>query len=88
MRKITRKESGDDYTPVIHQHGKYRVIVCRDHLQWILQRRKGGPGSEWRGISYCRTSASLISKWSRLTGEIDPPALDCLPSRIEGGLAR
>ncbi|GKX35254.1 MAG: hypothetical protein MnENMB40S_28720 [Rhizobiaceae bacterium MnEN-MB40S] len=89
MNYTVRKESADDYTPVLYQNGRYRVIECRDGIQWVIQKaKKTGRGREWRGFGYCRTSAALIGIWSACTGETAPPELDCLPDRIEGGLAR
>ncbi|WP_157440939.1 hypothetical protein [Aestuariivita boseongensis] len=38
-------ETSDHYVGVIaHLCPRHRVIVCRDSIQWILQRRKNGGG--------------------------------------------
>jgi hypothetical protein len=56
-------ESADNYRRVVARlNGKWRVIACRDGIQWILQRRHGPErpaGARWEGRSYCRTSEAL-----------------------------
>src|SRR6266478_4986091 len=50
----------------IQLNARWRVVVCRDGIQWILQRRnvRAGTGGDrperhstddWRGRAYCRT---------------------------------
>jgi hypothetical protein len=85
-------ESDEDYYPSIQLNPRWRVIVCRDGVQWILQRRVRPDRPErvtrddWRGRSYCRTKEALIGCCDRYSGEIDPAAvaaLRTLPDRIE-----
>ena len=54
---VSRIETADDYFRVIARlNPRWRVIECRDGIQWILQRR-GSPEKarrdDWRGRSYC-----------------------------------
>ncbi len=55
-------ETADGYIGVIAVlSDQWRVIVCKDAIQWILQRRKrGGAERPWRGSGYCRTRQALI----------------------------
>jgi hypothetical protein len=90
------QESDDRYPAVAILNQRYRVIRCRDGIQWILQRRNlpAGTGDnrperhstdDWRGRSYCRTSEALI-RCCGVSGEIDPAAvaaLQTLPERID-----
>ncbi|MBN7759991.1 hypothetical protein JYP52_02495 [Nitratireductor aquibiodomus] len=58
---MTHKESDDSYHAVVAQlHPGWRVIACRDGIQWILQRLKGRGASAWRGICFCRTRDALM----------------------------
>ena len=58
---------------------RHRVVVCKDDMQWILQRRKnGGAGRPWRGIGYFRTRKTLIRACASLYGRIDPSVLAIL----------
>ena len=82
-----RREGNDDYRPavaVLNAH--WRVIACRTGIQWILQKRCGGPNS-WRGRYFCRTRAGLIECVREHAGQIDGVALERLlrlPQRIGG----
>ena len=52
------RESCDAYCRVIAGNQAYRVIICRDGIQFIIQKAVGRDssitGREWRGISYHR----------------------------------
>jgi hypothetical protein len=51
-------ESDDHYPFVVHQFdSNLRVIHCKDHLQWILQKHLSG---RWRNVSYHRERSSLF----------------------------
>jgi hypothetical protein len=67
----------------------WRVIVCRDGIQWILQfAKKSGHGTAWRRRSYCRTKSGLIGVCAAHAGECDPKAaavLEALPRMIGTG---
>jgi hypothetical protein len=82
----------DPAYPALQLNDRWRVIVCRDAIQWVLQRRDRPDRPErharedWRGRSYCRTREALIRCCDRYSGEIDPvavAALRTLPDRIE-----
>jgi len=68
MRAKRISESDDRYPSVCSwsvQTGKttahWRVIRCRDDLQWIVQRKMGVGSKQWRGHSYHTAPDSLIS---------------------------
>lgn len=50
----SHRESDPNYGAVIAQlNDRWRVIVCRDGIQWILQKsKKSGAGARWQGRSY------------------------------------
>ena len=49
----TRRETSDFYSGVIAVlTSRWRVITCRNGIQWILQRREGLHGGAWRGFQY------------------------------------
>jgi hypothetical protein len=87
---MSLRETADGYSGFVAQlNPDWRVVACRDRVQWILQRR-GAPGStranDWRGRSYCRTRDVLIRCAREYSGTIDPEAfavLAALPVRIE-----
>ena len=74
------QETSDNYGAVLaildHRH---RVIICRDGIQWIPQRRKpGGAARPWRALGYHTTRTSLIRACATLCREIDPNAMSLL----------
>lgn len=57
-RKKRLSEQAEDYPHVIAQlNPTWRVILCRDGIQWIVQHRTG---NRWRSSSYCRTREGLL----------------------------
>ena len=81
-------ESGDGYDRVVVRlNAKWRIVECRAHIQWILQRRKSASdGGGWSARSFCRTSEALRRVAAEHAGAIDPEAqeaLDRLPEWIE-----
>jgi hypothetical protein len=65
---------------------RWRVIECRDGIQWIVQfSKRSGHETIWRGCRYLRTRAGLIAACARSVPEIRPSALailHALPERI------
>jgi hypothetical protein len=87
LRAAALSESVEAY-PHVRLNAGWRVIVCRDGIQWVLQARNGTAtvsSSDWRGRSYCRTREALIRCSDLEAGAIDPAAaavLAALPWRI------
>lgn len=87
---MSRLEKADDYCGfVVQLNANWRVVECRDRIQWIPQRRgspKRSRRDDWRGRSYCRTSEALIRCAREYARPVDPAAasiLADLPERIE-----
>jgi hypothetical protein len=56
-------ETSDDYIKIIVRlNDSWRVIVCKDNIQWVLQRRDAGRSGSprWRGVSYHCELKALI----------------------------
>ena len=61
------RERSDHYSYVILRlNNRWRIILCRQGLQWILQRRENLHGGAWRGFRYFRTRTALIEECGRL----------------------
>ena len=76
--EVSTRETADDYAKVVVMLSEdWRIIECRDGIQWILQHR-GSPKKprkdDWRGRSYCRTSEALIRCARLHAGPIDASA--------------
>jgi hypothetical protein len=91
----SRLPESDSHYPVVAQlDARWRIIICRDGLQWILQRRQVSAASErhsrddWRGRSYCRTKTGLVRCCGEYCGPVEPDAaatIAALAARIGGG---
>ena len=88
--RSSHRESDDNYARVVAQFDDgWRVIVCRDDLQWILQRRDGerAGGARWTGVGYCRTREALLRLCRASSARIAPSewaVLVALPEYITG----
>ena len=74
-------ETADHYFRLVAQlNAEWRVIVCKDGIQFVLQkrdaRRSGQP--RWAGRSYHRDRKSLIRVSRALCGPIDAKAMAVL----------
>ena len=84
-----RREEADDYPGVIAElNSNWRVIECRDAIQWILQRQTGTRHGQprWDARCYNRTRQGLLRRVRALTSECDANALavlQSLPERME-----
>jgi hypothetical protein len=81
----THRERDDGYKGVVAQlTTRWRVIVCRDGIQWILQRKESSHGGPWRGVSYNTNRDGLL----RACGSLEAlpssglEALEALPEFI------
>jgi len=68
------REAADEYDcTVAHLDERHRVIICKDGIQWILQRRKKDwAGARWISNGYCATRKALTRLWHSKTGRILP----------------
>ena len=86
----SHREKDDSYRSVIVRLApRWRVIVCKDGAQWIVQHRTADPlhRGVWRGHTYLTTRDSLIRACARLEPLSDPSVmaiLSVLPDRIGG----
>ncbi len=78
----------DEAYPSVRLNEHWRLIECRDAVQWVLQRRHGperAAGARWEGRAYCRTREALVRCCRAYCGPIDPDAvaaLEALPERL------
>jgi len=88
--QLVHKERDDECREVIVQlTPRWRVIVCKDYLQWIIQKRTAEPlhRGVWRSQSYVTSRSSLIRLCASLELLSDPLArarLEALPEQFSG----
>jgi hypothetical protein len=57
----THRERDDAYRNVVAQLApRWRVIVCKDGMQWIVQQKESSHGGPWRGVSYHTNRDGLL----------------------------
>jgi hypothetical protein len=81
--RIIRKachETSDTYGEIVAiLDQRHRVIVCKDGIQWITQRRKsGGAARPWRAMGYYTTRKALIRACALLECEVEPADMSLL----------
>ncbi len=55
MTATDHKETAVDYRSEILRHGRFRIAVCRDGIQWLFQRQraaKGGVGAQFDTLGF------------------------------------
>ena len=88
--KLSNRERDDGFSQVVVQLApRWRVIVCKDHLQWIIQKRTAEPlhAGVWRGVSYVTSRSSLIrlcASLELLSDDTVRATLYALPEQFSG----
>lgn len=86
----SNREEADNYCRIIAVlSSDWRVIECRDGIQWILQRRSGKRHGQPRWVSrkFNRNKMALLGNVHAFVGETDPVAeasLAALPDWFGG----
>ena len=79
------RETSDNYYREIFRHENHRIILCKDCIQWIIQRRKVSKstraGRRWVGVTYPCTKEHLSRLWAEHTGDLCPDTLGGLPEQ-------
>jgi hypothetical protein len=77
-------ESADCYDDVIiHLTARWRIIFCKDRIQWIIQKKEASHAAPWRGVSYhtCRDSLMrTCGSLNLLSAASEDQLLAALPS--------
>ena len=75
-------ESSEEYENILFKIDMFRVILCRDRIQFILQKVSGeGTKRQWHSKSYCTCRKSLARCWRDKVGITIPDELLALPER-------
>lgn len=87
---MTCAESSDHYPAeicrVVLPGKSFRIIECRDGIQWVIQHSRSGAGKQatgrWRALAYLTTKSALMRLWYKKTGSIKPK-IAALPASIQ-----
>lgn len=82
---ISHRERDDAYVGTIVQFDpRWRLILCKDQTQWIIQKKESSHRGFWRGKQYLTCKDSVL-KASRSLGLLSDPkvkaVLHALPKR-------
>ncbi|PTV95928.1 hypothetical protein C8J27_103258 [Rhodobacter aestuarii] len=89
---LCHHETADHYRGLVARlSDRWRVIVCKGNLQWVLQKRDASRAgrARWTGVQYFLTREALLRASRAACGRIDPAALAALAALPEkfGGVA-
>ena len=82
------REEADEYCSIVCRlNDRWRIIICRDHLQFIVQHRRGERRGtpRWQGHSYCQTRDVVERVCRAFAGSIEANAqaeISRLPDHI------
>ena len=58
---ISHRERDDAYKGIVIKFcSRWRLIVCKDQIQWILQKREKYHGGNWKGQRYVTSKIGLF----------------------------
>ena len=80
--EATAIESSDLYAKVIVQSSdRWRVILCSQGLQWIIQKKESSHAGPWRAEKYVTSRSALIRACGTL-GLLSDPATEAVLSTL------
>ena len=86
----SHRERDEHYAHVIaNPSPRWRIILCRDGMQWIVQKKEASHAGPWRAEGYYTCRKSLIKacgKLDLLSDANTEAVLHALPERITGTL--
>ena len=84
-RHISHRERDDAYIGTIVQFSpRWRLILCKDQMQWIIQKKESSRRGDWRGKYYLTCKDSVLEASGRQDWLSDPKVkavLHALPMR-------
>ena len=82
----SHRESNDNYSNVIVIfNSRWRLSLCRDGIQWILQQKEISHGMPWRGVKYFRSKEALLrvcGSLNLLSHDYNRHIIEALPDNI------
>ena len=70
---ISHRERDDAYLGTIVQFSpRWRLVLCKDQIQWIIQKKESSHRGFWRGKQYLTCKDSVLKASVRLALLSDP----------------
>ena len=75
---ISHRERDDAYIGTIVQFSpRWRLILCKDQMQWIIQKKESSRQGDWRGLKYLTCKDSVL-KASGSLGLLSDPKVEAV----------
>ena len=75
---ISHRERDDAYLGTIVLFSKrWRLVLCKDQMQWIIQRKESSHAGPWRAEKYVTSRSALIRACGTL-GLLSDPATEAV----------
>ena len=85
---ISHRERDEAYLGTIVQFSpRWRLVLCKDQMQWIIQKKESSRRGDWRGLKYLTCKDSVLKASGSLGLLSDPKVkavLHALPMRARG----
>ena len=70
---ISHRERDEAYLGAIVQFSpRWRLILCKDQMQWIIQKKESSRRGDWRGLKYLTSRESVFAACGKLELLSDP----------------
>ena len=70
---ISHRERDEAYLGTIVQFSpRWRLILCKDQMQWIIQKKESSRRGDWRGLKYVTSRESVFVACGKLELFFDP----------------
>ena len=70
---VSHRERDDAYLGAIVQFSpRWRLILCKDQMQWIIQKKESSRRGDWRGMKYLTCKDSVLEASGSLGLLSDP----------------
>jgi len=83
--RISHREREDGYIATVVQFNqRWRLVLCKDQIQWIIQRKESSRRGDWRGLKYLTSRESVFAACGKLELLSDPKVeeiLNALPEQ-------
>jgi len=77
-RHISHREKDEAYIGTVVQFNpRWRLILCKDKMQWIIQKKESSRRGDWRGLKYLTCKDSVL-KASGSLGLLSDPATEAV----------
>ena len=75
---ISHRERDDAYGGKIVQFSpRWRLVLCKDQMQWIIQKKESSRRGDWRGLKYFTCKDSVL-KASGSLGLLSDPKVEAV----------